>query len=104
MRLLKSLATIHNMNKTHIFKNATFNFNGIDLFDCYDDIGTFLGKIISCEEEAVYDAIKAYPSAVRAVHRGTAYPIYSADERILISMIRDRQCLMQQVNYATRSV
>ena len=92
------------MNTTHIFKNAAFNFNGIDLFDCYDGIGTFLGKIISSEEEAVYDAIKTYPSAVRAVHRGAAYPLYSAEERNLIGMIRDRQCLMQQVNYATRSI
>lgn len=92
------------MNTTNTFKDVAFNFNGIDLFDCYDDIGTFLGKIISSEEEAVYDAIKAYPAAVRAVHRGAAYPVYSADERILISMIRDRQCLMQQVNYATRSI
>ena len=90
--------------QTLIMKNAAFNFNGIDLFDCYDDIGTFLGKVISSEEEAVYDAIKVYPTAIRAVHRGAAYPLYSAEERLLISMIRDRQCLMQQVNYATRSI
>lgn len=91
------------MNTAHIFKSAAFNYNGIDLFDAYDDLGTFLGKVISCEEEAIYDAIKAYPTAIRVVYRGAAYPVFSAEERHLINMIRDRQCLIAQHNYASRS-
>ena len=91
------------MNIAHIFKSAAFNYNGIDLFDAYDDLGTFLGKVISCEEEAIYDAINAYPTAIRVVYRGAAYPVFSAEERLLIDMIRDRRCVMQQTRYATRS-
>lgn len=91
------------MNTAHISKSAAFNYNGIDLFDAYDDLGTFLGKVISCEEEAIYDAIKAYPTAIRVVYRGAAYPVFITEERLLIDMIRDRRCVMQQINYATRS-
>lgn len=91
------------MNTAHIFKSAAFNYNGIgiDLFDAHDDLGTFLGKVISCEEEAIYDAIKAYPTAIRVVYRGAAYPVFSAEERHLISIMRDQQCLISQCNYAS---
>lgn len=92
------------MNTAHISKSAAFNYNGIDLFDAYDDLGTFLGKVISCEEEAIYDAIKAYPTAISVVYRGAAYPVFITEERLLIDMIRDRRCVMQQINYATRSI
>ena len=92
------------MNTAHIFKSSAFNYNGIDLFDAYDDLGTFLGKVISCEEEAIYDAIKAYPTAIRVVYRGAAYPVFSGEERLLIDMIGDRQCLISQCNYASRSI
>lgn len=92
------------MNTAHIFKSAAFNYNGIDLFDAYDDLGTFLGKVISCEEEAIYDAINAYPTAIRVVYRGAAYPVFSTEEHLLIRMIGDRQCLIDQQNYASRSI
>ena len=73
------------------FNAVHFNARGALLYDVYDEVGHCLGKVVSSDDEALYEAIEAYPAAVRVVHRGDCYPCDSVKGRRLVQCVQAHQ-------------